>query len=412
MNQLEETIFHFVAAPGYRPIKPRNIAQQLKLPKDQLADLKRAIKRLVHQGRIAYGPNHLVIPASAAPKTAKSSRLEGVFQRRQKGFGFVRLTGGETLPGETKDVFVPADRAGDAATGDVVLVELKKTRPGDPGPRGEIVEILQRQTHQFVGTYFESAGAAYVQIDGALFSQPIGVGDPGVKNARPDDKVVVEMVRFPSPLYAGEGVITEVLGPRGKPGVDTLSIIREFDLPDQFAADALEEARGQAETFDEAIAGRTDFTGETIVTIDPVDARDFDDAISLVPLDGGGWRLGVHIADVSHFVRPHTALDREALERATSVYLPDRVLPMLPELISNGLASLQPGKVRYTKSAVMEFTRRGAARLHGTALGGHPQQQAAHLRAGGRIPPRRPRHAPQTGRQGLRPAGAACTPWP
>ncbi len=219
--------------------------------------------------------------------------------------------------------------------------------------------MVERQTHQFVGTYFESAGAAYVRIDGAMFARPIGVGDPGAKNAQPDDKVVVEMLRFPSPLHDGEGVIAEVLGPRGTPGVDTLSIIREFNLPDRFAEDAIEEADRQAEAFDESIGGRKDFTGETIVTIDPVDARDFDDAISLERLENGHWRLGVHIADVSHFVRPKTALDREALERATSVYLPDRVLPMLPEVISNGLASLQPGKVRYTKSAVMEFTEEG-----------------------------------------------------
>jgi ribonuclease R len=162
-----------------------------------------------------------------------------------------------------------------------------------------------------------------------------------------------------------------VLGPRGQPGVDTLSIIREFGLPDRFADDALEEARWQAEAFDESTGGRLDLTGETIVTIDPVDARDFDDAISLEPLPEGGWRLGVHIADVSHFIRPDTALDREALERATSVYLPDRVLPMLPEVISNGLASLQPGKVRYTKSAVMEFTADGlrvSTRLHSAAI--------------------------------------------
>ena len=198
-----------------------------------------------------------------------------------------------------------------------------------------------------------------MRIDGTLFARPIYVGDPGAKNAQPDDKVVVEMLRFPSPLHDGEGVITDVLGPRGKPGVDTLSIIRQFNLPDHFAADAVEEANAQADAFDEAIGSRTDFTGATIVTIDPADARDFDDAISLDRLPNGHWRLGVHIADVSHFVRPNTALDREALERATSVYLPDRVLPMLPEVISNGLASLQPGKVRYTKSAVMEFTDDG-----------------------------------------------------
>ena len=222
-----------------------------------------------------------------------------------------------------------------------------------------MVEVLERQTRQFVGTYFESEGSAFVQVDGTLFAQPIFVGDPGAKNARPDDKVVVEMIRFPSPMHDGEGVIIEVLGPQGQPGVDTLSIIREFSLPEEFAADALDEARQEAARFDESIAGRLDLTGETIVTIDPVDARDFDDAISLEKLDNGHWRLGVHIADVSHFVRPRTALDREAHNRGTSVYLPDRVLPMLPELISNGLASLQPDKVRYTKSVFMEYTPEG-----------------------------------------------------
>jgi ribonuclease R len=294
----------------------------------------------------------------------------GVFQRAQKGFGFVRLRG-EGVPADAKDIYVPQDRTLDAATGDVVLVEVRKPRRGEPGPRGEIIEVIERQTQEFVGTYFESAGGVYVKIDGPLFARPISVGDPGAKNARVDDKVVIEMVRFPSPLHDGEGVIVEVLGPRGKPGVDTLSIIREFNLPEHFAADALAEARVQAEKFDESIGSRRDFTGETIVTVDPADARDFDDAISLEKLENGHWRLGVHIADVSHFIRPKTPLDREALERATSVYLPDRVLPMLPEVISNSLASLQPGKVRYTKSAVMEFTADGLrvdTELHSAAI--------------------------------------------
>ncbi|MFZ5833480.1 MAG: ribonuclease R family protein, partial [Planctomycetota bacterium] len=209
-------------------------------------------------------------------------------------------------------------------------------------------------------------------VDGTVFAQPIYVGDPGAKNAQPGDKVVFEMVRFPSPIHEGEGVITEVLGPRGQPGVDTLSIIREYDLPEEFAEDAMEEARRQADVFDEAkLDGRVDLTAETIITIDPIDARDFDDAISLVREETGNWRLGVHIADVSHFVQPKTPLDREAYARATSVYLPDRVLPMLPEVISNSLASLQPGKVRYVKTAFMEFTPEGlrvSSEFHSAAI--------------------------------------------
>jgi ribonuclease R len=174
------------------------------------------------------------------------------------------------------------------------------------------------------------------------------------------DKVVIEMVRFPTHRHPGEAVIIEVLGAKGAPGVDTLSIIREFGLPEEFPEDVLEDSRQQAEAFDESLGDRLDLTGETIITIDPVDARDFDDAVSLARLENGHWRLGVHIADVAHFVRAKSALDREARERGTSVYLPDRVIPMLPEIISNNLASLQPDKVRYTLSSLMEFTADGA----------------------------------------------------
>jgi len=396
-HELQSAIVELVNQPDYQPVKPRVIAHRLGLPKEEATDVRRAVKRLVRQGKLVYASNHLVRPAPPAPRSPlaapgfldentreldlprKRKRSEhalaqvvGVFQRTQKGFGFVRPSPasieddgqrGKETSGEVKDIFVPAKYTLDAATGDVVAVEVKPGRHPQadtrPGPRGRVVEVLERQTRQFVGTYFESEGSAFVQIDGKLFAQPIFVGDPGAKNAQADDKVVVEMIRFPSPLHDGEGVIIEVLGPQGKPGVDTLSIIREFNLPEEFAEDALDEARQEAARFDESIEGRLDLTCETIITIDPVDARDFDDAISLEKLDNGHWRLGVHIADVSHFVRPRTALDREAHNRGTSVYLPDRVLPMLPELISNGLASLQPDKVRYTKSVFMEYTPAG-----------------------------------------------------
>ncbi|HEY3391329.1 MAG TPA: ribonuclease R, partial [Lacipirellulaceae bacterium] len=276
------------------------------------------------------------------------------------GFGFVRPEGTLSSAGRDADIFVPADRTGDAANGDIVSVRLEKR--GRMGKlEGRIIDVVERATNRFVGVYFEQAGMGLVQVDGSIFTTPIYVGDPGAKGARADDKVLIEMVRFPSHVRDGEGVIVEVLGPRGQPGVDTLSIIYEFNLPGEFAEDALEEARKQAEKFDESIGrGRRDLTDETIVTIDPVDARDFDDAISLERTDIGHWLLGVHIADVSHFVQLKTPLDREAHERATSVYLPDQVIPMLPEIISNNLASLQPHKVRYSITAMIEFTEEGA----------------------------------------------------
>ena len=169
------------------------------------------------------------------------------------------------------------------------------------------------------------------------------------------------MVRFPSPEDRGEGVIIEVLGPRGQPGVDTLSIIRAFNLPDEFPEDAKEEARDAAAAFrEDDLDGREDFTAELVVTIDPVDARDFDDAVSVTRDEKPGhWRLTVHIADVGHFAPPGGALDREARKRGTSVYLPQRVIPMFPEVISNHLASLQQGRLRYVKSVVIDFTPEG-----------------------------------------------------
>src|SRR5262249_33094031 len=157
-----------------------------------------------------------------------------------------------------------------AATGDEVLVRiLRKPSRADLGPRGEILQVLERATRQFVGTYFEREGQGFVRVDGTVFSHSIYVGDPGAKGAKPDDKVVFEMLRFPSPEDRGEGVITEILGPRGKPGVDTLSIIRAFGLPDAFPEEVLEDAREQAAAFHEDdLEGREDFTGQTIITID------------------------------------------------------------------------------------------------------------------------------------------------
>jgi ribonuclease R len=368
--ELERAILQLVGRPGYRPVKSRVIAERLDLPKDRASEVKKAIKKLVSEGRLVYGPSRTVEPLEAAQP--KGNRIVGVFRRADHGYGFVRPSGTSPAEARDSDVYIPARKTADASTGDLVMVRLDRRRGKHPGPRGEIVEILERQSHQFVGTYFESAGLAYVEIDGTLFSQPIHVGDPGASGARTDDKVVIDMVRFPSHFREGEGVITEVLGPRGKPGVDTLSIIREFNLPEQFPDDCLDEARLEADRFDESIpSGRMDVTGLVVITIDPADARDFDDAISLEQLPNGHWRLGVHIADVAHFVRPKTALDREAYHRATSVYLPDRVIPMLPELISNGLASLQPGKVRFAKTAWIEFTAEGlrvASEVHRTAI--------------------------------------------
>jgi ribonuclease R len=351
MADLKSRILAEVAQPYYQPLKPKALARKLGLIGDDYDAYKTALRELVRLGRLEISKGNAV--RAAGPH----GTLTGTFRKTKLGFGFVRPNPAEGHP--FPEIYIPADATLDASSGDKVLVRIgRKPRPGNGKPAGTIVQVLERATHQFVGTYFERDGQGLVRVDGTVFAHSVFVGDPGAKGARANDKVVVEMLRFPSPDDRGEGVIIEVLGPHGEPGVDTLSIIRAFGLPDGFPEDALEEARTAAARFSEKdLEGREDFTGWTTVTIDPVDARDFDDAISLtVDADSKHWLLGVHIADVAHFAPPGGPLDREARKRATSVYLPQRVLPMFPEAISNSLASLQQGRVRFVKSALMDLT--------------------------------------------------------
>jgi ribonuclease R len=354
MPDLAEQILAAVGRKSYQPLKPKALARKLGVPQKLYGEFRSVLRELIRQGRVQFGKNHVVRPAG------QHGTVVGIYRRTSSGLGFVRPHVVEGKGGA--DVAVREDDSLDASTGDEVLVKVLSKGRGETGPRGEILQILTRATRQFVGTYFERDGDGLVRVDGTVFSHSIYVGDPGAKGARPDDKVVIEMLRFPSQEdYRGEGVIIEVLGPRGQPGVDLLSIIREYDLPDRFPEDVLEEARAAADAFrEDDLAGRTDFTNDLVITIDPADARDFDDAVSLV-IDPRSkhWQLAVHIADVAHFCPPGGALDKEARRRGTSVYLPQRVLPMFPEIISNSLASLQQDRVRYVKSALIDFTPTG-----------------------------------------------------
>jgi len=312
-------------------------------------------------GRRGRRPSGQASPgARAGSPAAGRDDVVGVFRRAAGGYGFVHPLSA-AAGNRDGDVHVAQSACLDAVNGDTVRVRLLRGRDvRRPGPAGEIVEVVTRAKTRFVGSFFVAANSGWVQIDGTSFPRPVSVGDPGAKSVREDDKVVVEVVRFPTHLRDGEGVIVEVLGRAGEPGVDTRSIIHEFGLPGPFSDEVLDAARAEAARFSEAVpADRRDLTARTIITIDPVDARDFDDAISLERLERDHWLLGVHIADVAHFVPEGLPVDQEALARGTSVYLPDRVIPMLPEIVSNNLASLQPGRVRYARTCWIEFTADG-----------------------------------------------------
>ncbi|HBE66897.1 MAG TPA: ribonuclease R [Planctomycetaceae bacterium] len=369
-SELRQKILDVVYHPNYRPIKAKAIHQAIGGDSDEYPAVRMAIKRMVQVGELAYGGNHLVLTPEQYTGSDKTTR--GTFRPAAAGFGFVRPVPTGRL-GAVEDIFVPPSATGSAMEGDLVQVRLRSGRRG--GQEGEIIEVIQRSRRQFAGSYQKEQGRAVVWLDGTNLKSPVAVGDVRGLPVEPGDKVVVEIARYPEGDFDGEGVIVEVLGSSKNPAVDTLAIMHQYGLRDEFPSEVIEQARKISDEFSEGqIAAdenpsaenlsaenpaRRDLTKVPTITIDPVDARDFDDAISLSKNDKGHWELMVHIADVSHFVPIGSSLDEEARERATSVYLPDRVLPMLPELISNHLASLQPGKVRLSKTVFMEFNSSG-----------------------------------------------------
>jgi len=353
MNRFHEQIVQFLQRPGYKALKPKLLAKKLGVTKKKWNEFESALASAAAVGDVVIHASGRVHPRRPL------DTYNGIVRKIASGDAYLILQ--EPRPQSFEgDVFVEQADLLDAQSGDEVLIRLRKRRRTNGQRCGVVIEVLERATNVFVGTYFEDDDAGWVQIDGKNYTEAISVGDPGAKGAREGDKVVIEMLRFPSLGQAGEGVLTKVLGPRGEPGVDTQTVIYEFGIPDEFPESVLEAARLEAENFHEHdLTDREDLSDQLIVTIDPRDARDFDDAISLERWDNGHWQLGVHIADVSHFVQPGTELDREAQLRGNSVYLPTKVIPMLPEVISNGLASLQQGRLRFTVSAFIEFSPDG-----------------------------------------------------
>ena len=357
-QELADRVMRLVVSPEYRPSKPKQIAATLQLEPDDYRELRRTIKQLVLEGRLIYGSNHLVVSTGAVG--GPQDRVRGVFRMAAGGqFGFLRP--GDSGNGSVaEDLFVPPGATGGALEGDLVEVKIRPGRRG--GTEAVVFKVLQRARRQFTGTFEMVGGDPAVFLDGTPHEAPAYVGDVKGLPIEPGDKVFVEVVSFPDDQgEGGEAVILERLGSSGNPNIDTLTIMRQFGLPDGFPEEVLNEARQRADEFDEEKLpeGRLNLTEQLTVTIDPYDARDFDDAISLARETNGHWRLWVHIADVCHFVHPGGKLDEEARKRATSVYLPDRVIPMVPEIISNHLASLQPEKARLAKTVEIGFTDDG-----------------------------------------------------
>jgi len=336
----------------YTPLKLAQLAKALGVSSENYPQFKSAFDQLRRAGRVAIGTGNLVsLPAM-------SGRIIGTFRANQKGFGFVI----PLEPNVHGDLFIPPAATAEAMTGDIVVAKVVKKgrRAGQMRYAGKVIEILERAQNKFVGTLSKRKDGWVVVPDGTAFTEPISVDDVTAKNARAKDKVVVEILSYPTAEYLARGVIIEVLGRQGRYESEIKSIVRQYHLPEEFDGDCLKQARRAADKFNgDRFDGRENITDKTIITIDPPDAKDFDDAISLEKNSDGNWVLGIHIADVSNFVTDDSALDEEAKLRGNSAYLPGKTIPMLPEILSNGICSLQPGQKRFCKSVYLTYNNNG-----------------------------------------------------
>src|SRR5438874_7122418 len=361
-SKISEQILALLSRKDYRPLNKIEIARKLGVSGRARVAFRSTLRDLERAGEIArIRKDRYVLPAEADLVTGKLSV-------HPAGYGFLT----SEKPGES-DIFIAAENVGTAMHGDRVIARISPEPPAGriKGRReGRVIRILERAHETVVGTLQRSRNFYYVVPDDPRFVHDIYVRPVAVEEDRQSrtgatvgDKVVVRLDDWQSRHVNPEGEIIEVLGPASAPGVDVLSIIRKYHLPTEFSSDVLEQAERIPESVDaQQIAGREDLRNQFIVTIDPDDARDFDDAIHVEKLPNGGWQLGVHIADVATYVEPGSALDREARRRGNSVYLPDRVIPMLPERLSNGVCSLKPEVDRLTHSVFIQFDKRGVTK--------------------------------------------------
>jgi len=350
----KERIIKLLKHADYKPVKLAQLAKALGISPEDYPQFKLAFDELRQAGHVVIGAGGSVMLPSLA------SQIVGTFRANPKGFGFV-------TPLEANshgDLFIPPNATAEAMTGDIVVAKVKRKgkRSGQMRLSGQIIEVLQRAQNRFVGTLFKTEEGWLVQPDGTAFFEPISVDDVTAKGARQKDKVVVEILSYPTEKYLARGVIIEILGRQGQYESEAKSVIAQYHLPSEFDADCLQQARQGAGQFNpQQLDGREDVTEKVIITIDPPDAKDFDDAISLEKDVDGNWMLGIHIADVSNFVSQDSLLDAEAKNRGNSVYLPGKTLPMLPEILSNGVCSLQPDQKRFVKSVYLTYDQHGNA---------------------------------------------------
>lgn len=337
-----------------RPIADIDIAKTFEIEKSQHKAFFEILEKMEEQGLVVktkkkkYGT------------PAVFGMVTGKVQSTMKGFAFL-LPDDKDMP----DVFIAASELEGAMNDDRVMIKLTQKSEGSRRAEGTVIKILERANAEVVGTFEQSRDFGFVLPDNRKINMDIYVPGALSAGAKTGDKVVVKITKWPKGRRNPEGKVIEILGHKGDPGTDILSVIRKFQLPEDFPRKVLAEADSvPQEVSDDEIARRRDLRDLTIVTIDGADAKDLDDAVSIERLEDGNYRLGVHIADVTHYVKEGSALDKEALKRATSVYLVDRVIPMLPKRLSNGICSLNPKVNRLTMTCMMDIDQNGTVVNH------------------------------------------------
>jgi ribonuclease R len=339
----------YLQRADYRPLPQRQLLHQMQVTQDQRPAMRRLIRELLEEGRIVKGRAGRIVAASAGVAT-------GILHRHRDGFGFVVPDGGGD------DVFIPPRHLGGAFSGDRVVARV--TRRGRRGRlEGVIVDTVQRRSRRVLGVLRLRGRSGVVQPFDSALAEPLHVPASFRMEAEHNDVVYVEMLRGPDGSRSAEGKVLEVLGHLDEPGTDVTIVARKYGLVSRMAEEALDAARELPSRVGRTEVGRRRRLDDPPpVTIDGETAQDFDDAIAVRQLPGGRFRLYVHIADVSHFIRPGSALDREAARRGTSVYFPGCVLPMFPEKLSNDLCSLRPGVDRLVQSVILDIDPDGSLR--------------------------------------------------
>ena len=345
LDQKKELIYNYITSKEYRPLKFKEFVSLMQVPRAEKGDLREVLNALITDGKI-------VIDQNGKYKSAGEGLFKGRFSGTQRGFGFVIVEGMEG------DVFIPEAATKGALHNDTVMIRILDEQTG-PRKEGEVVEILERANGEVVGTFEKSKNFGFVIADNQKFAKDIFIAKEHTKGAVTGHKVVVKITKFGGDGKNPEGKVVEILGHINDPGVDIMSVIKANNLPTEFPEAVMRQIDKVPEEVDpKDLAGRKDLRHLQTVTIDGEDAKDLDDAITLSK-EGNRYFLGVHIADVTNYVPENSPLDKEALTRGTSVYLVDRVIPMLPHKLSNGICSLNAGVDRLALSCLMEIDDKG-----------------------------------------------------